>query len=125
MEASTVARTQPKHRFTYRPTAVPDQTPATPKPAKPAHRERLLTAVTDAIADRGYHATTVAEVIAYAGVSRATFYEHFADKDACVLAAYQQAATHTKNNVTTSASLQKRSFNRERKPPKMVRYYQR
>jgi AcrR family transcriptional regulator len=83
---------------------VPHKTPATPKPAKPAHRERLLSAVTDAIADRGYEATTVAEVIAYAGVSRATFYEHFADKDACVLAAYQQAATQITRRFRRAAT---------------------
>ena len=83
---------------------VPDKTPATPQPAKPAHRERLLTAVTDAIADRGYEATTVAEVIAYAGVSRATFYEHFQDKDACVVAAYQHASTQLARRFRRAAA---------------------
>lgn len=38
----------------------------------------------------GYPAANVAEVIAEAGVSRKTFYEHFADKDECFLAAYRQ-----------------------------------
>jgi AcrR family transcriptional regulator len=34
----------------------------------------------------GYTATTVGKVIALAGVSRATFYEHFTDKEDCFLA---------------------------------------
>nr|WP_246344839.1 TetR/AcrR family transcriptional regulator [Conexibacter arvalis] len=41
------------------------------------------------VAEQGYAATTVADVIARAGVSRKTFYEHFADKHACFLAAWE------------------------------------
>ena len=41
------------------------------------------------VAEQGYAATTVADVIARAGVSRKTFYEHFSDKDACFLAAWE------------------------------------
>lgn len=39
-------------------------------------------------AEKGYASATVADVIARAGVSRATYYEHFADKEACFLAAF-------------------------------------
>jgi AcrR family transcriptional regulator len=42
----------------------------------------------DAVAAKGYAATTVADVVAGAGVSRKTFYEHFRDKEECFLAAY-------------------------------------
>lgn len=42
----------------------------------------------EAVAERGYAATTVADVVAGAGVSRRTFYEHFADREDCFLAAY-------------------------------------
>lgn len=41
-----------------------------------------------AVAEKGYAATTVADVVARAGVSRRTFYEQFPDKEACFLAAY-------------------------------------
>jgi AcrR family transcriptional regulator len=51
-------------------------------------RERMLVAVADAVAEQGYAATTVADVIARARLSRRTFYEHFADKEECFLAAY-------------------------------------
>jgi len=40
------------------------------------------------VARRGYAATPVAEVLKAAGVSRRTFYEQFADKEDCFLAAY-------------------------------------
>jgi AcrR family transcriptional regulator len=53
-----------------------------------SQRGRLLEAMAQCVAEQGYAATTVAQVIARAGVSRKTFYEHFADKRACFLAAW-------------------------------------
>jgi AcrR family transcriptional regulator len=43
------------------------------------------------IAEKGYAATTVADLTREAGVSRTTFYELFEDKEACFLAAYDNA----------------------------------
>jgi len=54
-----------------------------------SQRGRLLEAMAQCVAEHGYAATTVAQVIARAGVSRKTFYEHFADKRACFLAAWE------------------------------------
>lgn len=54
-------------------------------------RRRLLLAMVDEVAERGYPTVTVAHVIARAGVSRATFYEQFADKESCFLAAFDAA----------------------------------
>jgi AcrR family transcriptional regulator len=51
-------------------------------------RERMLLAVAEAVAEQGYATTTVADIIARARLSRRTFYEHFADKEECFLAAY-------------------------------------
>jgi AcrR family transcriptional regulator len=53
-----------------------------------SQRGRMLEAMAVAVADRGYASTSVADVIARAGVSRKTFYEHFANKEACFLEAY-------------------------------------
>ena len=53
-----------------------------------SQRERLLEAMVRVAADKRYEATTVADIIAAAGVSRTTFYELFADKEDCFLAAY-------------------------------------
>jgi len=57
-----------------------------------SQRERLLDAAVDVIAEKGYRATTVADLTKAAGVSRTTFYELFEDKEACFLVAYDTAA---------------------------------
>ncbi|HEV3047030.1 MAG TPA: helix-turn-helix domain-containing protein [Solirubrobacteraceae bacterium] len=49
-------------------------------------RARLLAAVVRVSAEHGYASATVARVIEQAGVSRASFYEHFADRADCFLA---------------------------------------
>ena len=53
-----------------------------------SQRGRMLGAMADAVAEKGYAGTTVADVVAGAGVSRKTFYEHFRDKEECFLAAF-------------------------------------
>ena len=53
-----------------------------------SQRGRMLAAIADAVAAKGYAATTVGDVVGGAGVSRKTFYEHFVDKEACFLAAW-------------------------------------
>jgi AcrR family transcriptional regulator len=53
-----------------------------------SQRGRMLGAMADAVAHKGYAGTTVADVVAGAGVSRKTFYEHFRDKEDCFLAAF-------------------------------------
>ena len=40
--------------------------------------------------EQGYSETTIADVVRVARTSRSAFYEHFADKEACFLAAYAQ-----------------------------------
>jgi AcrR family transcriptional regulator len=54
----------------------------------------LLDAMTATVAENGYAATSVAEVINRARASRRTFYEHFADKESCYLAAYTLASDY-------------------------------
>jgi AcrR family transcriptional regulator len=46
---------------------------------------RLTAAMIAAVGEQGGNATTVADVIARAGVSRKTFYEHFRNKQDCLL----------------------------------------
>jgi AcrR family transcriptional regulator len=52
--------------------------------------ERLHRAVIAAVAESGYPAVTVAHIVRRARVSRAAFYAHFADKEACFLAATRE-----------------------------------
>jgi len=53
-------------------------------------RRRMLTAAVDAVAEVGYARMTVAQVIGRARVSRKTFYDLFADREDCFLAAFEQ-----------------------------------
>ena len=54
-----------------------------------SQRGRMLEAIATAVAAKGYAATTVGDVVKGAGVSRKTFYEHFADKEHCFLDAWE------------------------------------
>jgi AcrR family transcriptional regulator len=53
--------------------------------AREGHRERLFAAMAQAIEQRGYRDTSVADVVRIARTSRRTFYEHFSDRDTCFL----------------------------------------
>jgi AcrR family transcriptional regulator len=50
-------------------------------------RERLFAALTAVVAEKGYEAMRVADLVELSGVSRSSFYRHFEDKQACFLAA--------------------------------------
>jgi AcrR family transcriptional regulator len=62
----------------------------TPDEVAESQRQRILDAFADACFEHGYGQATVAEVISRAGVSRATFYEQFSDKEECLHAALEQ-----------------------------------
>lgn len=51
-------------------------------------RQLILEAMVRVVGRKGYKATSVADVIEEADVSRTTFYKHFDDKHECFLAAY-------------------------------------
>lgn len=55
-------------------------------------RMRLMGAMLEAVGKQGYIATSVADVLGRAGISRRTFYEHFSDKEDCYLQAYDHVA---------------------------------
>jgi AcrR family transcriptional regulator len=67
-------------------------------------RERLIVAMLDAAATLGYRETNVQDVIERAGVSRPTFYDHFANKDDCFLAAFDAGARRLRNRLDAAAS---------------------
>jgi AcrR family transcriptional regulator len=54
-----------------------------------SQRERILVAMAESCAARGFNGTTIADVCKPAGVSRATFYELFKDKEDCFRAAME------------------------------------
>lgn len=57
--------------------------------ALPPGRARLLDAMARVVAERGYAAATVADVVRAAGVSRSTFYDEFASKEELFLETYR------------------------------------
>jgi AcrR family transcriptional regulator len=52
-------------------------------------RERLLAAVPGVVAERGYEATSVADIVKAAAVSRNAFYKSFKDKQDCFATAHE------------------------------------
>jgi len=66
-------------------------------------RERLIAAMFQSASELGYLGTSVQDVIERAGVSRPTFYEHFANKEACFLAAFDTTAGRLRERVAAAA----------------------
>lgn len=66
-------------------------------------RGRMLDAMTVTVAEKGYAATSVADVISRARASRKTFYEQFADKEACYLSAFRLATAHIAARIAQAA----------------------
>lgn len=56
-----------------------------------SQRTRILRGMAETMAEKGYVATTVADVLRAAGVSRETFYQQFNSKADCFMAAYDEA----------------------------------
>ena len=76
-------------------------------------RARMLDAMTAAVAEHGYAATSIAEVINQARASRRTFYEQFTDKEDCFLAAYQLATDYITGRLAEAV---------QQSPPGLVEY---
>src|SRR5208337_3642074 len=62
-------------------------------------RGRMLAAAVDAVQDVGYARMTVAHVIGRARVSRKTFYDVFADREDCFLAAFEDAVARARSLI--------------------------
>lgn len=67
-----------------------------------SQRARVLDAIGMVVAERGYAQATVADVVRAAGVSRSTFYEQFASKEACFLEAYRAAVDRLVDGVASA-----------------------
>lgn len=70
---------------------------------RPSQRQRLIDGMVAATARYGYGEASVARAIKLAGVSRATFYEHFANKDECFLAACRQLSEVVRDEIWREA----------------------
>jgi len=61
-----------------------------PAVVKLNQRERLFAAMVAVAAEKGYPATSVTDLVELSGVSSRSFYQHFADKEECFLAALDE-----------------------------------
>jgi AcrR family transcriptional regulator len=82
MAERTRARKPRKRGLPRGPQALP------PEQVAADQRERLYEATIQAVNERGFVATTISDLVASAGVSRRSFYEHFNNKEECLLATY-------------------------------------
>ena len=62
-------------------------------------RQLILEAMVRVVGRQGYKATSVADVIEEAGVSRTTFYKHFEDKHECFIATYDMVVERVLGEV--------------------------
>lgn len=62
-------------------------------------RARLVSALSECLADRGYERTTVASIGKRAGVSKSDFYRQFESKEGCFVAAYDDAVERMRGCV--------------------------
>jgi AcrR family transcriptional regulator len=65
-----------------------------PEQVAESQRERLLAGVAQVVAERGYGATTIGEIVKVASVSTRGFYENFKGKEDCFLAAFEAVLGH-------------------------------
>ncbi|MEU0502088.1 TetR/AcrR family transcriptional regulator [Nocardia sp. NPDC005998] len=69
-----------------------------------SQRERILSAMAEAMVENGYVGTSVAAILKRAGVSRETFYEQFRSKEDCFEAAYERAVELLIANIADAIS---------------------
>jgi len=75
-----------------------------PEVRLPLQRERLLRAAASEFAQSGYAGTTSESISRRAGMSKATFYEHFANKEECMLALFDRAVVVVRESMATAAA---------------------
>jgi AcrR family transcriptional regulator len=66
-------------------------------------RARIIAALTEETADKGYRAVTVADIVRRAGIARNTFYENFSSKEDCFLAAQDYGVEEALRRVVEAA----------------------
>jgi AcrR family transcriptional regulator len=57
-----------------------------------SQRARLMSSLAELMTESGYAGVTIGDLVSRAGVSRTSFYQHFAGKQECLFAAYDRFA---------------------------------
>jgi AcrR family transcriptional regulator len=66
-------------------------------------RARVISALAEVTAEKGYRAVTIADIVSRAGIARNTFYENFSSKEDCFLAASELAVKEAVRRVVDAA----------------------
>lgn len=82
--------------------AVPASGPSARTRGKAATQERILRAATSLFVERGYEQTTIADIAAMAGVSRATIFWHFSDKSGLFHEAFSRLLVPFREEIDAS-----------------------
>ncbi|HEV7481647.1 MAG TPA: TetR/AcrR family transcriptional regulator [Solirubrobacterales bacterium] len=69
-----------------------------------SQRERLLAGLAHAVAERGYRAATITEIVKAASVSSRAFYENFESKEECFLAAFDAVIAHLEELIAAAVA---------------------
>lgn len=69
-----------------------------------SQRERLLAAIAQQVAAKGYRATTITEIVKLASVSTRDFYELFDGKEECFLAAFDAVRDHLEDLIRAAVA---------------------
>ena len=75
--------------------------PVDDPPVDDGHRRgRILRALATCMAEKGYQATTIADIARAGRVSKTIVYAHFRDKEECLLELYSRATDHVLRTVS-------------------------
>ncbi|HEY2005198.1 MAG TPA: TetR/AcrR family transcriptional regulator [Solirubrobacteraceae bacterium] len=75
-----------------------------PEVRLPLQRDRLLRAAALEFAEHGYAGTSSDAISRRAGMSKATFYEHFANKEECILALFELSVRTVQGAMADAAA---------------------
>src|SRR3954453_2077692 len=93
------------------PTVVPRGRHAPPLEVRlTVQRRRLFEAAATVFAQRGYAEATAEAISREAGMSKATFYEHFANKEEAILALFDEAATEVMRQMALASEQQSATY---------------
>jgi AcrR family transcriptional regulator len=67
-------------------------------------RERLIAGLAEAVAEKGYAAVTLTDVVKHAKVSRRVFYANFESKEQCFLAAFEVVLSHLRELIAEAVA---------------------
>lgn len=79
-----------------------------------SQRVRMMEALSAAIDENGYAATTIADIVARAGVGKPAFYDNFADKEACFVAIFDEAVAALLGELNASLETNRGAASAER-----------